>query len=293
MRETELHKYQSQFENYVNLTTSRATANRYSQALEVFFSKFKDRKSPDEFTRADIQDYVLYRKRDGVSARSVNYEVGIVRGFWNWMLRAEVVSFNPASNVKRLKEIEPPRDCLSEHEQERLYATANSTGNHIDNLLVGLVLSTGLRAETLVQLDKSHVDFETGTLRIPAKIMKAGRNHDVPLRDDLSVLVSGLADGRLFENYASNAKALSYRFNKLLKRAGLKLRGLRTGRRTFATTMLRKGADLRMVQDLLGHRNIATTSRYLITADQEQTREALARLPKPVQASTPPEEKPL
>lgn len=289
MRESELHKYQAQFESYVSLTTSRATANRYSQALEVFFSKFKDKRSPDEFSRADMQDFTLYRKRDGVSARSVNYELGVVRAFWNWMLRGDVVAYNPATHVKRLKEVEPPRDCLSEADQERLYETASCTNNHLDNLLVGLVLSTGLRAETLVQLEKQHVDFETSTLRIPAKIMKAGRNHDVPLRNDLVVLIAGLDGRRLFEGYASNAKALSYRFNKILKRAGLKLRGLRTGRRTFATTMLRKGADLRMVQDLLGHRNISTTSRYLITADQEQTRAALDRLPKPP-GLTPPEE---
>lgn len=288
MRETELHRQQSNYEQFVALTTSRATSVRYGKALEAFFSKFQDKRDPDEFSRPDIEDYLLYRRRDGVSAKTINFEVQVVRAFWNWMMRQETVAYNPCTTVKRLKEIEPERKILSELEQARLYQTAAATGVLHDALLVGLVLSTGLRAETLVQLEKSDVDFETGTLRISAVKMKARRNHDVPIRTEELEILRQSQEGLLFEGYAKNAKGLSYRFNRILRRAGINLRGLRLGRRSFATTLLRLGADLRMVQDLLGHRNISTTSRYLITADQEQTRVAIDRLPKP-QAITPQE----
>jgi integrase/recombinase XerD len=287
IKRSDLLNLQAKFETYVLLTTSRATANRYARALSGFMDMFADRKKPEEVTRMDIQDFVLYRLRKGVTNRTVNYEVGILKGFWNWMMRMEVVAFNPCTNVKHLKEVEPERHSLTEEEQERLYATAAATGKVPDALLVGLVLSTGLRAATLFQLEQRDVDFETATLNVPAAKMKARRNHAVPLRADVLELIRQSPE-RLFDGYAKNANGMSYRFNALLRRTGINLRGLRLGRRSFATTLLRTGADLRMVQDLLGHRNIATTSRYLITADVPETRAAIDRLPKP--GSTPMEE---
>lgn len=281
MKISEIRALQAKFENYTLLTTSRASATRYARALSAFFDKFQDKKSPDEFTRMDVEDFVLYRRKDGVTGRSINYELGIVRSFWNWMLRQDLVTYNPASTVRRQKEIEPERHSLTEAQQHELYSTSTVTNRPLDAVLVSLVLTTGLRAETLAQLEKADVDFETGTLRVPATKMKAGRNHEVPLRDDVLERLRGLPEGRVFEGYAKNAACLCYRFNKLLRRSGIGLRGLRLGRRSFATTLLRTGANLRMVQDLLGHKDISTTSRYLVTADTAQTREAIDRLPKP------------
>ena len=289
MKKTEIENLQAKFENYSFLTTSRATANRYGKALSAFLSKFQDKKSPDEFTRMDVEDYVLYRRKDGISGRGINYEIGIVRAFWNWMLRQDLVAFNPASTVRRQKEIEPERFSLTEAQQNELYRTSRVTKKPLDALLVALVLTTGLRAETLIQLEKADVDFEVGTLRIPAVKMKAGRNHEVPLRLDVLDMLREIPEGRIFEGYARTAQTLSYRFNRVLQRAGISLRGLRLGRRSFATTLLRTGANLRMVQDLLGHKNISTTSRYLVTADTSQTREAINKLPNP--DPTPPGEK--
>lgn len=270
---------QAKYENYITLTASRKTAIRYSQALEKFFSFFTDKKTPEEFTRLEMEDFKIARIREGVKARTVNYELQIVRSFWHWMMRMDETAYNPASRVKRLKEIEPPRQSLSLEEQKRIYATANATGHPMDLLFVGLALSTGLRAETLVQLETSDVDFSECALRIPAEKLKARRNHDIPIRQSELDLLRQLPEGRIFEGYATNAHALSAKFSSLCKRSGVALRGLRTARRTFATTLLRSGADLGIVQSLLGHRNITTTSRYLTPADQTQTRAALEKLP--------------
>lgn len=276
-----LKALQARYESYVTLTTSRATAVRYSKALDNFFDRFKDRTDPNEFTKMDIEDYKLYRLKDKVSAKTVNYELQVVRSFWNWLLRMDTVSYSPLSKIKRLKEKEPTRNSLTEAEQLRLYETARATGNPKDLLLVSLVLSTGLRAESLVQLETVDVDFERECLSIPAIKMKAGRIHECPLRPDVMNLIRQAPEGRFFEGYSKNAKALSYRFNRLLRRSGIALRGLRLGRRSFATTLLRRGADLRLVQDLLGHRNISTTSKYLTPADSKTTRAAVEGLPVP------------
>jgi integrase/recombinase XerC len=281
MREALVHKYQAQFERYVALTTSSATSIRYSKALENFFRRFSDKDDPSEFTRRDIEEYKILRLRDGVVNRTVNYEIRVVGSFWNWLIRMELVAHNPCTTARSLKEIDPVKKSLSEDEQNRLYSSVGIVGSLLDKLLVGLALSTGLRAETLVQLETSDVDFDTATLRIPATKMKAGRNHEVPIRQDVMKLIKQLPEGRFFNNYASNARGLAYRFNRILKRGGLKLRGLRVGRRTFATTLLRTGTDIALVQTLMGHRSVLTTSKYLTPADAATTKAAIDRLPQP------------
>lgn len=281
IRRSTIQELQGKYEGYVALTTSRATSTRYSKALESFFRKFTDKREPEEFTKRDIADYTIWRLKDGVSPTTVNYEITVVSGFWNWLLRMELAAFNPCSNAKRLKQIEPVKNSLSLDDQNKLYHTVSNFGTLRDRLLIGLALSTGLRAETLVQLETSDVDFETLTLRIPAAKMKAGRNHEVPIRQDVMELIKQLPEGRFFDAYARNAKILSYRFSRLLSRSGSVLRGLRTGRRTFATTLLRTGTDIGCVQELMGHRSVLTTSRYLTKADEATTKAAIDRLPQP------------
>lgn len=276
-----IHAMQVKFENYVTMTASRKTAQRYSKALEDFLGRFRDKKSPTDFTRADVEDYIIQRRRDGLSPRTINYNLQIARAFWNYMIDLEVTPWNPFSKVKRLKETEPERHSLSIPQQEQLYKSVAAHGSLQDRILVGLALSTGLRAETLVQLEKSDVDFNSSALRIPATKMKAARNHDMPLIDWLLKLLEQCPDGRIFEGYARNAAALSARYNRLCQRAGIPLRGLRTARRTFGTTLIRSGVDIRTVKDLMAHRNIATTSRYLTPADEETTRKAIENLPVP------------
>jgi len=281
VKRSQMHDLQASYENYVSMTTSRVTAVRYAGALENFFRRFTEKRDPEEFTKRDVEDYKIYRLRDKVSPRTVNYELQVVKSFWNWMIRMEIVTYNPLTSAKRLKEKEPERKSLSEEDQARLYATAESMGSLHDRLLVFLSLSTGLRATTLSQLETSDVDFEASCLRIPAEKMKAGRNHEIPIQPGLVELLKQVPEGRVFEGYAKNAKTLSYRFDRLLRRSGLSLRGLRTSRRTFATTLLRTGTDIGIVKDLMGHRSVLTTSKYITQADSAQVKAALDKLPGP------------
>ena len=275
-RTTELYDLQAQYEHYVSLTASKQTARRYCYCLGNFFSRFPDRKSPEEFTRRDVEDYRIWRLREDASPRTVNYECAVLRAFWNWMRDMERVTWNPASQVKRLKEKDPPKSSLSVADQLSL---EKGCFNWADRALLGLALTTGLRGETLVNLDKSEIDFVEERLVIPAEKMKAGRNHEIPLPARVLEILKEAPDGRIFEGYAKNAASLSYRWNCICRRAGIRLKGIRTARRSFATTLLRSGADLRLVQDLLGHRNISTTSRYLTPADSQTTRDAVNKLP--------------
>ena len=277
-RQTELHDLQANYEHFTTLTVSQKTAVRYAKALSAFFSRFPDRREPEEFTRRDVEDFKVWRLREGMSPRTINFELAVLRAFYNWMLDQERVTWNPATQVKRLKEKEAVKTSLNVAEQLQLQKGCFKWG---DRALVALALTTGLRGETLVALEKSEIDFLECTLKIPAEKMKAGRNHEVPLPPWVIEILKEAPDGRIFAGYAKNVGSIRYRWNCISRRAGIAPKGIRTARRTFATTLLRSGADLKLVQDLLGHRDISTTSKYLTPADNATVRAAINKLPQP------------
>ena len=267
-----------------SLITTRKTAIRYSRCLENFFRRFPDYTQFEHFGQRDIEDYKIIRTREGITPQTVNYEVQILRAFWEWLLTMEYAAWNPAKQTKYLKTRESERRSLSLEQQEMLYQAALVVGRSElqclqNQLLVGLALSTGLRGETLCQLTKADVDWEQGSLLIPGEKMKTGRPLGIPLREAELELIKAIPYDRLFEKFAPTGAAISYRFNSLCRIAGVTLRGIRTARRSFATTLLRSGADIRMVKDLMGHTNIATTSRYVTPADDITVRAAIAKLP--------------
>lgn len=277
-RKSELYNLQAQYENYVTLTTSRGTAVRYCKSLDAFFSRFPDRLRPEEFTRRDVEDYRIIRLREGRNPRTINYELNVCKAFWNWMTDMERVTWNPFAQVKRLKEKESVHNSLSVSEQMELQKGCFCWE---DRALVALSLTSGLRGETLAALERSDIDFQRGALVISATKMKAGRNHEIPLPAWVLRILETAPDGRIFGRYARNAAAVCYRWNTICRRCGLPAKGIRTARRSFATTLIRSGVDLKIVQDLLGHKNILTTSRYLTPADSQTVRDAVDKLPVP------------
>lgn len=273
---TMISKLQGQYERYVDATASRATSRRYTKSLNAFFDYFPEKSDPREFSKLDTEDFKAYRRKAGVSATTVNYDIQIVRAFFNWLINMEVMSYNPAM-VRRLKQQDPIRQSLSESAQVAVYGACL---NAQERLLVGLALSTGLRCKTLVQLEKSEFDFERLLLVIPPSKMKTGRAMELPINPVEIALVQQLEEGNIWGDWALTTDALSRRFTLILKRAGITLRGLRTARRTVATTLLRNGVDVRLVRDILGHKNISTTNKYLTPGTNLEIGTALRKLPR-------------
>lgn len=277
-RDTLIQKYRLQFEGYVANTTCRATASRYSRALEGFFQHFTDKAEPGDFSRLDILDYRTWRRRS-VSATSVNYEIQVVGRLWNWMIEHELAIYNPAGKIRKFKEVEVVKTSFGDGTQEKLYEVCL---NDQERMLVGLALTTGLRENTLIQLEKSEFDFDRKIVVVPPEKTKTGRQIELPLRDEELALVKALAPetGNIWGDWGKSDRALSYRWNRICSRAGISERGLRLARRTVATTLLRHGLDVRSVQEWLGHKKITTTMKYLTPATQKESRAALDNLPK-------------
>lgn len=277
--------WQDKYRRAMALTGSKATAYRYNIALDNFLERFPEKKHLTDFYRADVEDYKLLRTRKGAHPRTVNYEISVVRAFWNWVIDANGVEcWNPAGKVKRIREPQQKQKALSE---DTLKAVVDACQNDSEKLLVLLSMTTGLRGGELATVQWGNIDFETGTLSLDAERTKSRKSRIVPLRGDVVALLRDRADKsqpiepprRVFEGWANNAYAVRRKFHSVCVRAGVQDVGLHAMRHSYATTLLRNGADLRTVQELLGHSSIKTTAGYLAPASVEASRKLLDCLP--------------
>jgi integrase len=272
-----LTEWQAKYERFVEATTARKTYLCYAQGLSRVFATFPKTTKISELTRMDMEDYKLYRIKQ-VTPRTVNYELSLVRTFYNWLIEYhEMPVFNPAGKIKFLKTSTTARKHLSIEDVSRLL---QATKTPYETALAMLALTTGLRGNELSSIRWSDLNLDRGELTIRPETEKTRSGRIVPLRADVLGLLQELPQtgDRVFSVWP-NLKAIQYRWTKLVARAGLKGYSLHSMRHTFATLLLRSGADIRTVQGLLGHANVQTTMIYLAPANLEESRKLLSALP--------------
>lgn len=291
MERLKLRDALGKFENSLRLTGKLSTVIRYDNAIRQFLAKFPDKKYPDEIFRTDIEDYKLARLSDGIAPRTVNFEIAVMRAFYNWLIDVrEVPIHNPASRIRKLREPEGPKKSLPTDKITALAAAAE--GNIFQELLLKLGLTTGMRGAEMVTLTWDDLDLDAGLINLRPENSKTQSGRVLPLRDDVRELLGGILldlqydpsvqkkqNARIFEGFATDAKALRYQWKKICAAAGLTGIGLHALRHTFGTLMLRNGVDLRTVQELMGHKQLKTTAGYLTPADADTVRGVLDKLP--------------
>lgn len=276
---SELQEWRGKYINYVRLTQSEKTALRYDKALEVFFSRCKGKYRPADIYRADVEDFKIIRKREGVNNATINLELTAGRNLFDFIqqMREQEVIINPFRNVKSLKEAETRKRALPLADVEKIMAAAT---DRYEKLLALLAFTTGLRGEEMALVEKKHFDLAAQVLHLPAEIVKGkAKGRDVPVRDDLAAMLRDWPDGKLFAGWANSQKSLYYHWRRLCWKANVPVLGLHATRHTYGTNMLRAGADLATVRDLLGHKDIKTTGTYLAGEEAAEMKKFLTRLP--------------
>jgi site-specific recombinase XerD len=192
-----------------------------------------------------------------------------LRSFYKFLTLAGVADASPAQLIARPKlRPRPVPRCLTEKEAERLIAGANSLR---DRALIELLYASGLRASEATKLEIQNLDLASGVLRVERgkgnkdRIALLGSKAVAALREYLGARASG----RVFLN--SRGRPIGYQSVRQIvataaERAGLKGVHPHTLRHTFATVLLNRGADLRYVQELVGHERLSTTAVYLHVA---------------------------
>ncbi|HEV8663604.1 MAG TPA: tyrosine recombinase XerC [Candidatus Methylomirabilis sp.] len=225
-----------------------------------------------------VRAFVAARLKAGDARRTVARKLAAVRGFFQFWCRQELLKANPARVVPGPRGPERLPRYLTVDEAAQLLAgpPGGTAGALRDRALFEVAYAAGLRVGELTGLDLSDVDLEEGLVRV---LGKGGRERVVPLgtqavgalqaylarRGELAAR-RGNPTAALFLNRAGGrltARSVGRRLAAGLARAGLHGRITPHGlRHSFATHLLDAGADLRAIQEMLGHARLSTTQRY-------------------------------
>lgn len=225
----------------------------------------------------------------GYSRSTIARKLASLRSLYKHLVRIEAMSASPAAVVRAPKQIKRLPGCLDETQVETLLSapaaepvSQNALGQMLaarDTAILETIYSAGLRVSELVGLNVEDMDLSDGTLRIRGKGMverisplgspAAGAVVEyLRLRDDVfpPARRRDEADGPIFVNKLGSRisdRSVRRKLDKYIRLAGLTGKvSPHTLRHSFATHMLNRGADLRSVQELLGHKSISTTQIY-------------------------------
>jgi integrase/recombinase XerD len=258
---------------------SRLTIEAYSHDLNRFVNLVQSRgiEKVADITPDEIISYLEQIKKDGLNARSVNRGLAAVRGFFKFLLREKKIDKNPVANIGLAKVWARLPDTLSKEEMNLLLAQPGMKNSAAirDTAMMELMYATGIRVSEIITLTMNSINWQVGYLVVMGK---GGKERIVPIgRSAYNFLSEYINQGRpkfvkgqktniLFLNRSGNGLTRQG-FWKIVKgyvlRAGLNKKvHPHTFRHSFASHLLEGGADLRSVQIMLGHADIATTQIY-------------------------------
>ena len=251
---------------------SQNTVASYCSDVEKFLEFYKGR--VEDISSEDVLEYL--QSRDGLSRRSQARVLSSLRSFFDWLLLEKVLKDNPCDMVDGPKIGRYLPDVLSEDEVVAIIDSVPlSTWQGVrDRAIVEVLYGCGLRVSEAVGLQVSCLFLKEGYVRV---IGKGNKERLVPLGDmAVEAVLEYLEVRPQPADGASSDILFLNRFGKSLSRVSMftmiKKQALAAGirkeisphtfRHSFATHLLEHGADLRMVQEMLGHESIATTEIY-------------------------------
>ncbi|HJR42189.1 MAG TPA: site-specific tyrosine recombinase XerD [Gemmatimonadaceae bacterium] len=269
------------FQDFLSLERGSAlnTTAAYGRDVSRFavYARVKGASTPRDATPRLLRDYVYNLKDLGLAPSSIRRNVSAVRTYFKFLLTEGHVVSDPSERLDTPKRWRTLPDVLTVQEVERLLAapTLDEPMAFRDRALLELAYGAGLRVSEWITLGTRDVLFEEGLVRVFGKgskerLVPMGRTAigavAVYVRELRPRLEQGRGEGVLF--LSARGQPLSRMgawkiLRKYVLKAGLRKRVTpHTLRHSFATHLLEGGADLRAVQEMLGHADIATTQIY-------------------------------
>ncbi len=267
------------------LRIERGLSENSLQAYGRDIRKFADyleeagiRSTPEEVSEEEVREFI-YRLGSSVSARSQARLISGLRSFFNYLIFEDYRSDNPTDLIESPKLGRKLPDTLSEQDIDHIFEQIDRSTpeGERNRAMLETLYSCGLRVTEMIELRISDLFFEEGFIRVTGKGNKQRfvpvNDHIIRLIDNYRNLVrSGIPVGKpyedtLFLNRRGRQISRNMVFmvlKDLVERAGLKKKvSPHTLRHSFATHLLQNGADLRAIQQMLGHESITTTEIYM------------------------------
>ncbi len=263
-----------------------ATLASYRQDMQRFFAWCTEQKLlPLEVTRSDIERYLSSQFATLARASSVNRRLSTLKRFYGWLVDSGQSAKNPCDLIDAPRNTRYLPKSLSETQVEALLAAPDNTTplGERDCAMLETLYASGLRVSELVGLKLIQVNLEQGVVKV---LGKGSKERLVPLGDTAVSSIQQYLSGARMSGHSSSKRSdylfLTVRgepmtrqaFWYMIKRhavtAGIRSDALspHTLRHAFATHLLNHGADLRVVQMLLGHSDITTTQIYTHVAQE-------------------------
>lgn len=257
---------------------SKNTLGSYKTDL-AGFALWLEKKGADLSTaqRSQLLDYLARRVQKGSQPRTTARLLSTLRRFYQYLVREGKIEGDPSARIDapKLGRILP--ESLTEDEVEQLLEQPDSEDalGLRDRTMLEVLYATGLRVSELINLRIEQLNLRQGVVRVTGK---GSKDRLVPMGDESiswierylgearSVILAGKQNDALFPTRRGNAmtrQAFWYMIKRYAGKAGIKKSlSPHTLRHAFATHLLNHGADLRVVQMLLGHSDLSTTQIY-------------------------------
>lgn len=253
---------------------SKNTVSSYERDLKKFSNNLNNKKI-NEITRKDIQNYLKDLSKDH-NPRSTSRNISTLKSFYKYLKINKIVKVNPMDQINNPKTKKALPKVLSEEEINDLLDIELKTNfDYRNKAMLELMYSSGLRVSELINLNVNDIDLENDTVKI---FGKGSKERIIPLNDFAKEALREyimVHRKELFKHGENNYLFLNNHGNKMTRQGFFKIlkkiaqeKNIKTDfsphtlRHSFATHLLKYGADLRSIQELLGHSDISSTQIY-------------------------------
>ncbi len=280
---------------------SSNTIDSYQRDIEKFLKYMNDENHTYKTVDVNlIRSFLIHERLDNISARSNERRLIACRGFYDFLLKKNYVDVNPFLFIKAPKVNKLPPQVLYQQELLKIFDYNKSRNDFLasrDQAILELLYASGLRVSELVSLTLQDISPRQRILKITGK---GDKQRIVPYslsaQDALTDYINNCRPeivkkskikkitNKLFLNDKGGeltSRGVEYILSKIDEKAGTNLKlHPHTLRHTFATHLLDNGADLRTIQELLGHKSLNTTQVYTHVSAQRMMEDYRKNFPR-------------
>ncbi len=253
---------------------SKNTLEAYKNDLIGFFDYFQNVENLDEIKRNNFSEYTMFLASNNISSSSITRKLASIKGFFKYISANREIKSNPALSITSPK---IPKRLPKVISSDEIKTILKNNMTIKEKAVFELLYATGLRVSELVNLEVKNIDLKNNLIKTTGKGSKerfvpVGKKAKAALNEYLKqrelILKTGFGsnhkENSIFINDNGKKITRQWVYNFIKKQGELIHKHIspHTIRHSFATHLLENGADLRAVQELLGHSSVVTTQLY-------------------------------